>query len=215
MDAGGRVTAAWCIVTSVKPAKNPNPSGSAAMSTSAASPCKWLLFKAILRQITHSLHCTSVVPKPSKMASLPHGHSDNQVSESVNGYLSNSIKVPVLLSGGWWRSGVPAARRAGSWATRPEPCSACKPSTTAPTGPSTASTAPRNVPRRGEPAITRFAPHSGGRGPGPRWVRGVGSVAMQGLDPSILIMSYNLNSNVIHHVLKWDITVSCLFILPF
>lgn len=41
MDAGGRATAVWSIVTFAKPARSPNPSGNAAMFKSAASPRKW------------------------------------------------------------------------------------------------------------------------------------------------------------------------------
>lgn len=41
MDAGGKATAVWFIVTFVKPAKSPNPSENAATFKSAASPRKW------------------------------------------------------------------------------------------------------------------------------------------------------------------------------
>lgn len=76
------------------------------------------------------------------------------------------------VAGGWWRSGVRAVKPVESLDTRPEWCSACRPSRTAPTGPSAAKTAPRSVPRPGEPVTTRCALLSGGRGRGLRWGMG-------------------------------------------
>lgn len=76
-----------------------------------------------------------------------------------------------MLTGGWWKSGVPAVKPAGSSATTPGWCSACRRSTTAPTGLSTANTALRIAQRPGEPVTTQYAPPSGGQGHGLRWVR--------------------------------------------
>lgn len=43
MDAGGRVTAVWYIVTFVKPAKSQNQFANAATSRSAVNPRKWFI----------------------------------------------------------------------------------------------------------------------------------------------------------------------------
>lgn len=139
MDAGGRVTAAWCTATSVKSAKSQNPSASAATCRIAVLPCKLKL------QPSHH-------PSPRRTAGV-----------------STPLKSVPVSSGGWWTSGVPVARPAGSSATRPERCSACRRCTTAPTRRCTANTAPRTDPRPGEPAITPHAPPSGGQGRGLRW----------------------------------------------
>lgn len=78
------------------------------------------------------------------------------------------FKAPAVSIGGWWKSGAPAVKPAGSSATRAGWCSACRRSTTAPTDSSIANTAPRTVPRRGEPVTTPYAPPSGGQGRGLR-----------------------------------------------
>ena len=174
MDAGGKATAVWFIVTFVKPAKSPNPSENAATFKSAASPRKWT------QTMVQLYFYISAALKVVLRALPPYAHPQmtrhfrvvvSPVEEKKNVIAVWQEKMFNLLTGGWWKSGVPAVRPAESSATRAEWCSACRRSTTAPTGPSTANTAPRIVPRWGEPVTTPCAPPSGGQGRGLRWAR--------------------------------------------
>ena len=175
MDAGGRATAVWSIVTFAKPARSPNPSGNAAMFKSAASPRKWT------QTVVQLYFYISAVLKVVLIALPPYAHPQmtwhfRVIVRTSGGKKKNVICVWQenlfdLLTGGRWKSGVPAVRLAENSATRAEWCSACRRSTTAPTGPYTANTAQRIGLKWGEPVTTPCALPSGGQGRGLRWAR--------------------------------------------